>query len=109
MKQISNVILILFVLVSGILANNQTIVLQNETSNSTEISDKSWGGFILDVNVGEIKTQNVETIWGNFTKIILPEFNGYQLEIGKANLPTINQLIDVPYNADVHIDLKWKR
>jgi len=105
MKQISNVILILFVLVSGILANNQTIVLQNETSNSTEISDKSWGGFILDVNVGEIKTQNVETIWGNFTKIILPEFNGYQLEIGKANLPTINQLIDVPYNADVHIEV----
>jgi len=103
MKHVIVVLSFLIVLVSGIFANPQTIVLKNETSNSTEISDRSWDGFILDVKVGEVNANKVQTIWGNFAKLELPDFNGYQMEIGKANLPTINQLIDIPYNAVVQV------
>jgi len=105
MKRFNSVVLFLILLASGIYANVQTIVLQNESSNTLTVSNKSWQGFSLNINISEVVANITQTPWGNFTQLALPNFSGRNLEIGKANLPSINQLIDVPYGADVSVEV----
>jgi len=87
------------------LAVTQNIILQNDNSNNISINEKNWQGLSLEIDIAEINASSLQTPWGNFTQINLPNYSGQQLDIGKANLPTINQLIDLPYNAEVSIEV----
>jgi len=107
MKRFLLTVLVLTAIFSIAFADTQTVTLQNGNANTLTISNQSWQGFSLDVNVAEITLNSVQTPWGNFTRVMLPNCEGWHLEEGKAFLPSINQLIDIPYDADVVVEVAY--
>ena len=90
-------------LVALVYPDTQTISLGNGGENTIAIANNSPTGFRLHVTVEQLRVSTLQTRWGGFTGVALPQFEGGTLEIGKANLPEIHKLIDVPYGAEVEI------
>ena len=105
MKHFLPVIISLFLTISILSARPQTTYLQNNADNSLQILSRSQTDFDIVVSLGQIEAEEISTPWGNFTSLVLPDFSGNQMVIGQAFLPEIHKLIDIPYDAEVQVEV----
>ena len=76
-------------------SNNQTGLIVNKV-NDTQLS--------VELSIGEINLSVIENKGQSFTVISLDK--GYSTKIvGSPSLPQLNQLIEIPYGADVEIEI----
>jgi len=59
----------------------------------------------LEVNLGKFDWTEVQVGGDNYAQLSLPDC-GFTTEIGKAKLPVIRKLVQIPFGADVSIDIK---
>jgi len=98
-------LIFLFVIFSGSIANaaNKTIIL-NSKKDGLKITSKNSTGLTLESSISSIKTYQTSTSKGVFTLLSL---NGYSKNqnIGKAQLPILNKLVEIPQDATVKINI----
>ena len=103
MKRVLISLLSVYLLHSLLFAAGQIISLKSGNDNSLTLKSRSATGLTLELSLNQIAATESETPWGTFTTLHLPHFEGQRLEIGKAFLPEVHQLIDVPYGAEVQV------
>ncbi|GAB4369680.1 MAG: hypothetical protein Kow0042_11540 [Calditrichia bacterium] len=94
-----------FLFVSTLLAQSQIIPIRETGSNTINLSEQTAEGFELEITINNLEAEIRNTPWGEFVYISLPSFAGRYLTIGEADLPAIHQLIDIPYQAQVSVEL----
>ncbi len=88
-------LLILLCLVKTIFSQSQTINFSTSEKNIWQLINNETGSFRVKVSLPYIELQNINTPNGNFTQInndVLASI----FDAGKAQLPTINHLIEMP-------------
>ena len=81
-----------------------TDIKLTETSNQLVITEKSLTEFTFINHLTEIQTLNVKTDVGDFTKIIVSGYGENALR-GNAELPVLEELINIPLRAEVAIEI----
>ncbi|MBT3622021.1 MAG: T9SS type A sorting domain-containing protein [Flavobacteriales bacterium] len=81
-----------------------TDIKLTETSNQLVITEKSLTEFTFINHLSEIQTLNVKTDVGDFTKIIVSGYGENALR-GNAELPVLEELINIPLGAEVAIEI----
>ncbi|MBT4880977.1 MAG: T9SS type A sorting domain-containing protein [Flavobacteriales bacterium] len=81
-----------------------TDIKLTETSNQLVITEKSLTEFTFINHLSEIQTLNVKTDVGDFTKIIVAGYGENALR-GNAELPVLEELINIPLGAEVAIEI----
>ncbi len=68
------------------------------------LTDQGHEGIILDISIGELLFDEVETSEGVFT---LVSFKGCTRShnIGEPNLPTVNRLLSVPFDCELKVEV----
>ena len=60
----------------------------------------------IAIEIPSISLEEVETKAGTYSLITLPNY-GYTAEIGKPKLPVIRKMVQIPYGADVEVELVY--
>ena len=81
-----------------------TDIKLTETSNQLVITEKSLTEFTFINHLSEIQTLNVKTDVGDFTKIIVSGYGENALR-GNAELPVLEELINISLGAEVAIEI----
>ena len=76
----------------------------SETSNQFVITNKSLSEFTFVSHLSEINTLKVKTDVGEFAKILVMGY-GENAKHGNAELPVLEELINVPMGAEVVIKI----
>ena len=96
----------LFLLLS--LAFNLTIsatdIKLTETSNQLSITEKTLTEFTFVNHLADIKTMHVKTNAGDFVKLIVSGYGENALK-GNAELPVLEELINIPLGAEVIVEI----
>ncbi len=103
MKRFFMVLFIVVLFHSLLLASGEMIQLNSGGENALVLQNRTQTGLIMELTISQMLAVESETPWGTYTTLHLPNFEGERLEIGKAMLPEVHQLIDVPYGADVQV------
>jgi len=69
-----------------------------------ELVEQRDDGLTFRVTVGELAAFDVETEEGTFSRLMLPGFHASR-EVGKPELPMINRLFEIPYGAEVSVEV----
>ena len=75
-----------------------------DTDNHLTITDKSLTEFTFVNHLSDIQTMMVKTKAGNFVKLIVSGY-GENAQHGNAELPVLEELINVPMGAEVVIQI----
>jgi hypothetical protein len=81
-----------------------TTIQVSDRSPGIEILDRKSDGLSFRITVGELTALDVETKAGAFSRLMLPGF-GQSRDIGKPALPMVNRLFEIPYGADVSVQI----
>ena len=73
-----------------------------ETSNQFVITEKSLSDFTFVNHLSEINTLKVKTDVGEFAKILVMGY-GENAKYGNAELPVLEELINVPFGSSIAI------
>ncbi len=81
-------------------------VIKLNTSDITDIhiTEKSMDGFSAFSSLGEISWFQVKTTKGMFVQLMADGYN-YSMNTGYPQLPVLKRLIEIPWNADVSIEV----
>ena len=93
-----NLILVLSFSVSA------TDVKLTETNNQLTITEKSLTEFTFINHLSEFQTMNVKTNAGDFVKLIVSGYGENALK-GNAELPVLEELINIPFGAQVSVKI----
>lgn len=63
---------------------------------------------ILDLRISGIWSEEVSTKGGIFNRISIPEY-GVTNVIGEPNLPVIRKMVQIPYGAEVKVEVIWSK
>ena len=96
-------VLIVFCIVFSFTASATDIKVTN-TENHLTITDKSLTQFTFVSHLSEIQTMVVKTEAGNFIKLIVSGY-GENAKKGNAELPVLEELINIPLGAEVAIQI----
>lgn len=91
--------------VNGLSGQNGIVIL-DEGNNNIAIKNNSYSGFTLEQSLNEFRYIDVDTEKGHFTKIIIPGYSS-SVTTGSPDLPVVRKLIEVPENAQVHVDIQF--
>ena len=97
------ILVFLSVLFTGIMAAEYTIDLQND-GNGIQLLRNDYDGMQMSFHFDGINHINVETKKGMFSELIIPQAYGTG-ELGTPNLPVAKKLIEVPWGADLDIQV----
>ena len=86
------------------LTASATDIKLTETSNQLVITEKSLTEFTFINHLSEIQTMNVKTNVGDFVKLIVSGY-GENAIIGNAELPVLEELINVPMSSEIAIQI----
>lgn len=86
------------------LSLNAKDIKLTETSNQLSITEKSLTNFTFVNHLSEINTLKVKSEAGVFTKLIVPGY-GENAKKGNAELPVLEELINVPIGAEIAIKI----
>ena len=81
-----------------------TDVKLTETNNQLTITEKSLTEFTFINHLSEFRTMNVKTNAGDFVKLIVSGYGENALK-GNAELPVLEELINIPFGAQVSIKI----
>ncbi|MBI4649631.1 MAG: PKD domain-containing protein, partial [Bacteroidia bacterium] len=97
-------VLLSFCLISGnMTAQNNPIVL-NQWKPGFILNENSSVKFKVTNTVSLINTIQVNSSKGTFTKLLITGHNT-NYDYGKSEVPVINRLIEIPYNAEIQINI----
>jgi PKD repeat protein len=85
-------------------ASAQNEIPLNASKSDFRIIEKTQSGFKVAMSLAAFKTMPVATQHGNFTELLVEGFSKIY-DIGHPQLPTLNKLIEVPYTANVQVNL----
>ena len=78
----------------------------DETAPRIEITDWTPGSLTIEVTVGGIYLENLNSGQGDFSRLQLTEmFEGTTRDIGMPELPVISHLIEIPSTAVPHLQI----
>jgi len=82
----------------------ERIDLNNGQKTQWEITNSTYSGLHFTNSVGEFNFINLKTDNGAFTELLM---NGYgqSMSIGDPKLPVLKQIIEIPLNAQVEINI----
>lgn len=95
---------LLFALAMISLTLGATPVKLNNNSNDIRVSKNTGQGFTVSFTLSEFKTIDIKTPKGIFTRIIVPSYARHG-EYGYPELPVKSELIDIPVNAKVEVNI----
>jgi len=96
------VLLVLFVIFS--FTASATDIKITDTENNLTITDKSLTEFTFVSHLSGIQTMRVKTAAGEFVKLIVSGY-GENAKNGNAELPVLEELINIPLGAEVDIQI----
>lgn len=82
----------------------QNVIPLNATGNSFKVLGNTKGSLKISMSFPNIKTINVTTPQGVFTELGIEGFSKIY-NSGKPQLPALTKLIEIPYGAEVEINL----
>ena len=97
-------VLLLCVLVVNTYAQVE-LKLNNSFQKEFSIIEKSPYKIKVKSSLNKIKTQAVSTVSGNFVELGCLGFTKTYSNLGRPQLPVLNKLIEVPYGAEVEINI----
>ncbi|MHC1706707.1 MAG: C25 family cysteine peptidase [Bacteroidales bacterium] len=100
-----NIYIFIIILIQSFYQYTQAgnIILDGK-KNTTEIVSGSKGKFTVSNIIGEITTTAVNTPLGPFTELIIPGYS-FSETIGAPKVPVNRRLIEIPYGADIHVNI----
>jgi len=100
-----NLLLLMFVIFTYTVIIGQNQVNLSQANSSLDLITSNNNGFIFENNISKIDIVLTKTSEGEYINIIIPGYtpNG---EYGAPELKSINRLIEVPYNADIVVEVK---
>ena len=104
MKQVINLIFIL--LFFSLSIDAQTITIGNQ-ENIDDLSDVKAEGFTLRLEVNTVKLLKLKQGHKIYYEALIPSF-GKSLSVGDPQLPIYKRLIEIPNNANFHIQVRKK-
>jgi hypothetical protein len=81
-----------------------TDIKLTETSNQLSITEKTLTEFTFVNHLADIKTMHVKTNTGDFIKLIVSGYGEHALK-GNAELPVLEELINIPLGAEVIVKI----
>jgi len=97
-------VLLLCVLVSNTYAQIE-LKLNYAVKKEFSILEKSPYKIKVKTSLAKINTQSVSTVSGNFVELGCPGFSKTYNNLGRPQLPVLNKLIEVPYGAEIQINV----
>ncbi len=85
-------------------ANAQGELPLNAPKNEFKVINKSQAYLKVSLSLSSMKTLLVSTPQGNFTDLVLDGFSRIY-DAGRPQLPVFNKLIEIPYGADIEVNL----
>jgi len=82
----------------------EKIDLNNGHETQWEITDNTYSGLHFVNTIGDLSFLNLKTDHGAFTELLMNGF-GQSMSIGDPKLPVLKQLIEIPLNAQVEINI----
>ncbi|MEA2103422.1 MAG: C25 family cysteine peptidase, partial [Candidatus Cloacimonadota bacterium] len=104
MKKTLSIIAISLYFAVSLFAVNQNINLE-QSSQEINIIENSDTKFEVILNFSEIKSSEIETEKGNFNILEIPKAY-YVGDVGEPKLPAVKKLIEIPFDADVSIEVQ---
>ncbi len=95
---------ILILSIAAIFTASATDIKLTETSNNLTITEKTLTEFTFINHLSEISTMSVKTNAGTFVKLIASGY-GENAKKGTAELPVLEELINIPLGAQVAIQI----
>ena len=80
------------------------IIVNQNNKNQFKIIENSYSVLRLKTTVSLIIFSNIETQQGSFTKLNISNF-GHSNIPGEPELPVLKELIEIPFNAEVNINI----
>ncbi|MFZ0389493.1 MAG: C25 family cysteine peptidase [Calditrichia bacterium] len=105
MKNLFTSIFLIALMAAFAVAQQETIFLQNNRFNNISVVSSDDSGLEVELDLSEITAAAAETPWGSFTELRLNGMEGNLLETGKAKLPAVHKLLDIPYGAAVNVEV----
>ncbi|MCD4655355.1 hypothetical protein K8T06_15650, partial [bacterium] len=96
-----NFVLIAF-LVTFIVTGTNAANWITQNDPVVQVTDSRWDAIEIDVSLDGLKSQDVKTKGGTFTRLTL-ENEAFKGEIGAPRLPVIRKMVEVPYGADIEL------
>jgi len=103
MKMKKTFLLIFVLMVTLAFARGYEITL-SENGSAVEISENSYQKLEMEFNFEKINSFEVETQKGIFNELAIPG-TYFTKEIGAPKLPQANELIEIPFGADVSVQI----
>ena len=75
-----------------------------DTGNNITVTEKTLTEFTFINNLSDIQTMNVKTNAGDFVKLIVSGYGEHSIK-GNAELPVLEELINIPLGSKVSIDI----
>jgi hypothetical protein len=98
----TNLFLVLSIALS--LTVSATDIKLTDTGNQLTITEKSLTDFTFINHLSDIQTMNVKTNAGDFVKLIVSGY-GENAEKGNAELPVVEELINIPLGSEVSVKI----
>jgi len=86
------------------LTASATDIKLTETSNQLAITEKSLTEFTFVNHLSEIQTMNVKSVEGSFVKLVVSGY-GENAIAGNAELPVLEELINIPLGSEVSVKI----
>jgi len=98
----TNLFLVLSIVLS--LTVSATDIKLTDTGNQLTITEKTLTEFTFINHLSDIQTMNIKTNAGDFVKLIVSGYGENALK-GNAELPVIEELINIPLGAEVSVKI----
>ncbi|MBU0763872.1 MAG: PKD domain-containing protein, partial [Bacteroidetes bacterium] len=82
--------------------DNEIVLNQGKTKFSTDESSPLT--FTVTNSISSVRTMTVTASKGTFSKLLAPGYNRSH-DIGKPELPVLNRLVEIPYNAETEVEV----
>jgi hypothetical protein len=96
-------LLLAFSLGSAIAETN--VISLTPSGTRVELVDQNDHSLLFRVDLGELQAEEVLTPRGLFTRLSVPGFSRSH-EVGHPELPSMNRLFEIPYGADVRVEVE---
>jgi hypothetical protein len=99
-----NLLVFTLTLLTSFAIMGQNQINLNEPSSELQLVSSNAEGFVFNNNISQIELGNVKTREGEFIKINIPGYTPNS-DYGAPELKSINRLVEIPYNADLIINV----
>ena len=108
MRKFYSVLFLLSVMIfycsSSAYSVNQTIIVNNSKQSKVEIVNSSPEKLTFKSTLGEISVKDLKTDGGTFVRLSIDRY-GKSSTVGFPELPVMHQLMEIPLNATIQIDI----